>query len=435
MSEKLGINKAKTGAVGTQSPQEGKKTRRKSVLTFVVPMLFFLFVVVVLVSRLVSYFTSTNRTEVALLYETTQALPFKGVFARDESIIRVINVGEIAYTHRDGTKLAKNSVIAKSYNSRNDIMLQNKITQIEEQIKILKDAETLKNTDNSQIDTLSNQLVNNHSALMSRVAVGNFEDINSFKNNFLSLNSKREIVRGTYNSFGGKAAELSNDITSLRAQISRLPSNVIADAPGYFVSKVDGYEGRINTQNIKDFTKEQLEEVIRNPQLPVPDNVIGKMIDNYKWQLVGIFDSAQTRGVYVGLDMRLRLGSSSKVTDVRVKSVNQNGDDSIIIFECDILTDEFLQSRTAQFNLLMNNYKGLRISRSALRFNDSGEQGVLIRVGVELVFVKVKILLNEEDFVIVEDTTEQPGYLSLYNIVMVSGVDLYEGKIVDEREL
>ena len=64
------------------------------------------------------------------------------------------------------------------------------------------------------------------------------------------------------------------------------------------------------------------------------------------------------------------------------------------------------------------------------RFDDEGNAGVFVKVGVEITFKKIKVIVNEGDYAIVEDTTEDNGYLSLYDLVVTEGNDLYDGKII-----
>ena len=51
-----------------------------------------------------------------------------------------------------------------------------------------------------------------------------------------------------------------------------------------------------------------------------------------------------------------------------------------------------------------------------------------IKSGTQAQFVKIERIYSTEDYVIVRDTTDKSGYLSLYDNVIVEGKDLYDGK-------
>ena len=52
------------------------------------------------------------------------------------------------------------------------------------------------------------------------------------------------------------------------------------------------------------------------------------------------------------------------------------------------------------------------------------------RTGSRLFLKQIRQMISEEDYTLAEDTTGENGYLSLYDTIIVSGRDLYDGKII-----
>jgi hypothetical protein len=91
----------------------------------------------------------------------------------------------------------------------------------------------------------------------------------------------------------------------------------------------------------------------------------------------------------------------------------------------------FIDSRTTQARLLLEDYQGINIPNSALRMSDEdGSIGVYVQDGIVAKFRKVRQILSREDYTLVADTTDENGYLSLYENIIVEGRDLHEGKII-----
>ncbi|HBH94107.1 MAG TPA: hypothetical protein DDX91_00020, partial [Ruminococcaceae bacterium] len=86
--------------------------------------------------------------------------------------------------------------------------------------------------------------------------------------------------------------------------------------------------------------------------------------------------------------------------------------------------------RTAHIKILFDEYNGIRIPSSAIHYNDKGEKGVFIKVGVNIYFRYIDTVRTDGDYTLVKDTTGKKGFLSLYDSVIVEGTDLYDGKIV-----
>lgn len=146
-----------------------------------------------------------------------------------------------------------------------------------------------------------------------------------------------------------------------------------------------------------------------------------------------MIDSEQLFGCYEGSTVTLRVRSDPTPIEAEIVSITDSGrgdGTSVYVFECDTLTSSVVSGRTAQFKYIVNSYGGLRVSRSALRFNDDQERGVFVVVGGKLVFKKINVEYWGDDYLIC--TQEDDGdYLKLYDRIVTEGKDLYEGKVVE----
>ena len=136
--------------------------------------------------------------------------------------------------------------------------------------------------------------------------------------------------------------------------------------------------------------------------------------------------------VFEGAQVTLRIGSSGQNVKADIVSLKRLSDGrSIAVFKCDMFLADFIDSRTTQARLLLEDYQGINIPNTALRMSDEdGSIGVYVQDGIVAKFRKVKQILSREDYTLVADTTDEDGYLSLYENIIVEGRDLHEGKII-----
>ena len=405
--------------------------KKRALTTRIIWLLIGLFFVIMIVSQLVIHFYNPITTEVAAIYTTTDYIGFKGIYVRNEKLVSYHANGVINYTHPDGYKIAKNSVIAEVYRNQSDLAYQQQIDDLIARRTVLQDAQALVGTDSSQLESFSNQIYDKHSEMMQHLCDGDYKSASALKSDMLNLRSKKEIVKGTETSYAEKIQDINNQITQLKAQISRDPYAVSIGETGYFVSSVDGYEDILNSETVFDLSKEQIEQILAADTAESnPAGVIGKLIDGYKWYMVAILNTVRMGTVFEGAEVTLRVGYSQQDVDAKVVSLKRQEDgSSICIFECDTFSSEFVDWRVAQVKLLMDNYEGIRIPTSAIRIVD-GKAGVYTRKGIEVVFKQIKQIISEEDYTLVENTSNLDGYISLYDTVIVGGKDLYDGKII-----
>lgn len=372
-------------------------------------------------------------TETAYTYSMTEDVPFEGVFLRDETVVYSPGSGVLDYEHSDGSKVGKSSVIASRYRSETDIERRREIEKINEQIEVLTDAQKLAGTDNNQLENISSQINERHSQMIEKLIEGDYAAAQSQENAMLGVLSKREISRGDVSGYEGKILSLRNRASELESLLSGDVTEIYADGTGYFVSHVDGYEGRFSMSDSADITADQIDEVIAKPELSKTSGAVGKLIADYRWRVAAVINSEQLFGCYEGSTVTLRVRSDPTPIEAEIVSITDSGRGDgacVYVFECDTLTSSVVSGRTAQFKYIVNSYGGLRVSRSALRFNEDQERGVYVVVSGKLVFKKINVEYWGDDYLIC--TQEEDGdHLKLYDRIVTEGKDLYEGKVVE----
>lgn len=405
--------------------------RQIAVTTRIVWILVFLFLIVTIVSQLVIHFYNPLKTEPAVIYNFEDYVQSTGIFIRDEKCVNYSGGGIISYVYSDGEKLAKNSSIAEIYSSQNDLSLQRRIDELNRQIEVLNDAEKLIGSDNSQIEAFSNQIYENHTKIMQYIVNGDYASAASLKNDYLNLQSKKQIVNGTTSDYKAKISELEGRIAELKAQITASPKDLTLQETGYFVSSADGYESALNYDAIDNLTEAKIEEIIKKPALSTDSSVIGKIISDYKWKMVCVISGAQSMKIYSDAVLNVRIGNEAAIVKALVEDVKDlPSGNKMLVLSFDVLNQNFVSNRTAKIKILFDEYSGIRIPSSAIHFDDEGNMGVFIKLGVNIYFKKIEVVRTEGDYTLVKDTTAENDYLSLYDSVIVEGTGLYDGKIV-----
>lgn len=401
--------------------------------TSVIIVVLALFVLIFFVGQVFFADGGKLNTETALTYSMTEDVPFEGVFLRDETVVYSSGSGVIDYEHSDGSKVGKSSVVARRYKSESDIERRREIEKINEQITVLTDAQKLAGTDNNQLESISSQINERHSLILESLIGGDYSAAQDQETALLGVLSKREISRGDVGGYETKIAELEDRLSELEAMLSGDVTDIYADGAGYFVSNVDGYESKLSMSDSDSITADTIDEIISDPELSASSSAIGKLIADYRWRVAAVIDSDSLFGCYEGGTVTLRVRSDPTPIEAEVVSITDTGRGDgtcVYVFECDTLTSSVVSSRTAQFKYIVNSYGGLRVSRSALRFNEEQERGVYVVASGKLVFKKINVEYWGDDYLICSQEDDS-DYLKLYDEIVTEGKDLYEGKVVE----
>ena len=401
--------------------------------TSVIILVLSLFVLIYFVGQV--FFAGGEKvvTETAFTYSMTEDVPFEGVFLRNETVVYSSGGGVLDYEHSDGSKVGKSSVIARRYRSEADIERRREIEKINEQIAVLTDAQRLAGTDNNQLETISSQINERHSLILESLIDGDYSAAQEQETAILGVLSKREISRGDVASYEAKISSLRSRASELEAMLSGDVEDIYAGGAGYFVSSVDGYEGKLTFDDADTINADRIEEILDKPELKSDPAAVGKLIADYRWRVAAVIDSELLFGCYEGGEVTLRVRNDPTPIQAEIVSITDTGrgdGTAVYVFECATLTSSVASGRTAQFKYIVNSYGGLRVSRSAIRYNDQQERGVFIVQGGKLVFRKIDVEYWGEDYIICAQNADD-GYLKLYDKIVTEGKDLYEGKVVE----
>ena len=126
-------------------------------------------------------------------------------------------------------------------------------------------------------------------------------------------------------------------------------------------------------------------------------------------------------GRYYGADVTARVLSVSPSEDGQVT----------VVFRCDSALADTMGMRTVTANVIFDTYSGIRIPAQAVRADEEKETAYVWCVtAMQLERKNIQIIYAADDFVIAERQTTTRA-LRDGNVVVVSGKDLYEGKVVE----
>lgn len=371
------------------------------------------------------------KTETAYFYRMEEEIPFTGVYLRDETLVYDNGSGVLSYECDNGSRVGKSTVVARRYKSESDINARRESERLSRRIEVLKNAERLIGTDNSQLEAISSQINERHAQLIECIENGNYTGAAELESSMLEALCKREITLGKSDGYADKISELESRITQLESRYSSGTHDIAAGGAGYFVSGTDGYEGELGFSDIEGLTAQKVKEVIANPEKKSKSGAVGKLISDYRWRAAAVIETQRMFGMNATKQVKLRVGSDGTLLDATIVSVSDNGDGtSLYIFECDRLNESVTQGRTAQFKLVVSSYGGLRVSSSAKKMNENNEYGVYVVVGTALKFKKIDVIYWGDDYVI-SAQHDDTDYLKLYDTIVTEGKELYDGKIVE----
>lgn len=416
------------------------KSENNFIVKFLRNTVLILFLVV-FISIFYNFRNRESPTESALMAESISSETIKGVFIRDEQVIKYNGNGVLSYNISDGGKLGTGTIIAEAYPTDEQISINRQIDNLNNQLDILKKIQNPGTLESAQPLNLSESIKENFRNYIYCRDIKDYNTIKSDLDNLIVEMSTYQIITNEVTDFNQQIEDINNQLEQLRQQSIQPTEVITADSSAYFASYCDGYEDILRKDNINQLTVDFLNSVT---DTKVDDNtVVGKLIDDYSWYLAGVIDNSH-HDYEVGNQVKLRFEMSADTYDAEIVDVHDEGspEQSIIILSCSQFNQELVQHRCENVEIIRGDYEGLKVPRDAIRFKDipekvqdtSGEteetteqlvnsKGVYILKGEQVEFKKIDVIYEGTDYVLSAVHDDDSSYLSLYDDIMIEGVE------------
>ena len=395
-----------------------------------------IFIIITVANFVIRQFNQNYITETALLSQGSSSEQVQGVFIRDEQVLTYSGDGVISYEVPDGGKLGIGTVIANVYSSEHQIEIKQRIEALQNQLNLLERISNPGTTKTAQPSNIAELFTENYKDFLYHREQNNFSDLQEEREEMLVLLSTYQLITGKDSSYQEQMDAIQAEIAALE-QSQEQPLDVItADTAAYFVSYADGYESLLKLEDINTLTAEQLAEV--EDKTDRDHKAIGKLIDSYQWILAAVVDNSEKK-YKQGQSLTLKFSSTSETVTGVITFVNGSDQQTILGISCEAMTYDLVQHRTETVELILDEYQGIRVPRSAIHFKNITEEikdeetgkfkqvtteyrGVYVLDGEQPEFRKLHVVYEGADYVI---SAQEPdgSYLALYDSIITKGID------------
>lgn len=390
----------------------------------VLVLILSIFMLVTVFHQFVQVFGDDYTTETATVYSSAEKVTFNGVYVRNETVVSGGKNGILSYPSPDGSKVAKDSVVAYVYRSANDIYINQQIEKLRSEVEILKKEQNPGTTVVAQPEFISSLIEEKYQAITTLAARNDLSSLSSESDNFQMLMGIYQIVIGDETDYNDRIEKLEKQIKQLEAKQNNPIDTITVPNSGYFISYVDGYEDILSTDKLSSITADDIKKVIENDgynSAKVSKKAVGKIVDDYEWALVGIVNPKDA-SFNPGKEVKIKLSSTPDLLTAKITDVIETDDpeECMIVLSCEKLNFNLVQYRTERVEIILDDFNGIKVPREAVRFNKNNEKGVYVLLGQRIAFKKVDVIYECDEYLL-SAITSDTSYISVYEDIILSG--------------
>ncbi len=415
----------------------------KRVLKYVLSTILSIGLVCFIVYHMVGSMTTDVETAPIIYTTQEEAEAFDAYFFRGEYLLYTNSPegGNISHMCDDGEKVAVGEAVCQVYAGSVSEENTQLIADIDRKLERLYNSNLQENVTYSDTHIIDNAISNTYYTLLARIANGNAGYALAKADDLVASLNQRRIVTRQVESFDEQIAALEAQRDALIKSTGEASETVYTTRSGYFYADIDGFEhvfdaSRLDNMTLDDYARITSSEADMSLQKNSAGGVsCGKIVTDYNWYLTCQITTEQSRAFTENYTYTVIFpyNSDTRIAMVLDRIILEADDDRVVlVFRSNIIPENFSFLRRQSVQIVTNTYEGYKIPLSAVRIKD-GVQGVYILEGYVVKFRKIEPLQEIDGYFICranDGTAADTGMVALYDRIIISGKNLYEGRII-----
>lgn len=368
-----------------------------------------------------------------LTEETTieETIDFKGFALRDEKIIDTSASGTVIPLAHDGKRVANGDDIAVVCQNDDQAAAYTKLESLKQELERYKNINDPDGTQELSADKLNTKISDAYDDIMDAVTTGAYDELPDALTAYADKCATKQILTEGSIDLSAKLTSLENEIAALTAQNINY-SSVKAPKSGYYINTIDGYESALSYKDALSLTSQQIESALNAEPAAVSGNSLGKIVESYKWYIVGETESQNSSYFKKGAKITVNFPKEgvNHVT-MLVEKADTQGDKMTVVLSCSLMDETFANMRTEDMQIVTKSHTGYRVPSNVIRFDEDNNTGIYVLRGKIITFIPVEIIYTEDDFAIISSSSSNGKSVRLYDEVIIKGKELEDGKVIN----
>lgn len=342
------------------------------------------------------YFHRSVSVSVAYTGQVTDSLSVTGWVVRQETPLPDTS-GTLLRQVQEGEKVHAGQTVAMAYASKSALEVVSRLEDTELKLQQLQFARSsfLDSDAALKVDSdISDSILRLHIATADGDYATATQEMSAMKTAVL----KRSYSYESLEQIDQAIAQTRSDISSLQNQLSGAASVKTAVA-GIYSGSTDGSEEALTPDFLTDVTPARLDALSTGSAV----KSAGKIITDNTWYFAANIPAQQARELQVGQEVTLRLSKGlQQDTPAYVQSISAEEDGQVaVVLSCTRYISQVTLLRHQQGEILLREYKGLRVPSAALRMDEEGSLQLFCRLGAYVCSKPVDLVYRGDGFCLV----------------------------------
>ena len=386
---------------------------------------------------------SDIETETAMLVEINDSIDSTAYIFRDEATLDA-GSGILVTVVSEGERVSKGQLVANVYLDEDDAVLQDEINRINRRIEIIDESFSHSGIVSADVGTIEKNIEKDLFDVYKQASEGNMSFVIDEASELIINMNKKDFVIETSSDYSDELENLIMEKNEIEDRIDAISTPVYSNESGYFYGSIDGYESKFTIEKAEELTVDSLNQLAEIQMNDAQKENSVKIVKDFVWYLACSIDVNEKGRLKEGRNYSILFpenGETKIVMNLERIESKTTSPTAVAVFRANVLPSGFNFKRKQSAKILLGERQGLAVPKKAIRFDENNVPGVYILVGDVVRYRSCEIIDQKDNYYIVsadgndyvfeeEAQKKKVKSISLYDNVITSGKDLFDGKIV-----
>ena len=376
------------------------------------------------------YFHRTVSVSVAYTGQVADSISVTGWVVRQETPLPEAS-GTLLRQVQEGEKVHAGQTVAMSYASKSALEVVAQLEDAELKLQQLQFARSsfLDSDAALKVDSdISDSILRLRAATSDGDYAGADQEMSAVKTAVL----KRSYNYESLEQIDQEITQTRSDMTSLQNQLSGAASVKTAIA-GVYSGSTDGSETTLTPEFLEDVTPSKLDSLRTGSAV----KSAGKIITDNTWYFAANIPAQSAQDLEIGQEVTLRLSKGLRQdTPAYIQSISAEEDGQVaVVLSCTRYISQVTLLRHQQGEIVLREYKGIRVPSSALRMDEEGGLNLFCQLGAYVYSKPVDLVYRGDGFCLVRSAEGalDERILRQGDMVISTSLTLTDGMILPDN--
>ncbi len=360
------------------------------------------------------------KTKNAQIVTISKSVNTEAYILRQETPVLYEGSGTVVPAVPNGEKVFIGETVANAYQNVASAEDSVRLAQLQNRLQYLQELAEMQTEDAQlSLEIFDQQILKQLLHMQDLLDANEYAEASTAAEGLSGEIMKKRIATGSDLDVNAEIERLQTELAAARSGAAA-STHLKADASGFFISALDGFERIGDYGDVRNITVGQVEELL-SVKPAAEERAIGKLVTEFCWYLVCCIDEKDAAELETGGTVKVTFAEYiAEPIEMKIAALNKDGGGRVaMVLYSTLMNAETAVLRRESVKICLKEYTGIPVDQKLVRTKDN-KVGVYVLLGNTVAFSRLDIIYTDGSIVL-SAADAGADYLHVDNEIILEG--------------